>query len=65
MKIFIEVLPRPCKCIVKLLRRSVENPWVRYSFFFNWRENKMEGGQGLYRTLGLSRDFPRVYAEPL
>jgi hypothetical protein len=25
----------------------------------------MEGGQGLYRTLGWSRDFPRVYGEPL
>ncbi len=25
----------------------------------------MEEGQGLYRTLGLSRDFPRVCGDPL
>jgi hypothetical protein len=25
----------------------------------------MKGGQGLNRTLGWSRDFPRVYGEPL
>jgi hypothetical protein len=30
-----------------------------------WRENKMKGGQGLYRSLGWSRDFPRVYGKPL
>jgi hypothetical protein len=30
-----------------------------------WRENKMKGGQGLNRTLGWSRDFPRVCGEPL
>ncbi len=29
------------------------------------RENKMKGGQGLYRSLGWSRDFPRVYRKPL
>jgi hypothetical protein len=33
-------------------------------------EKKMAGkqngrGEGLYRTLGWSRDFPRVYGEPL
>jgi hypothetical protein len=30
-----------------------------------WWENKMKGGQGLYRTIGWSRDFPRVCGEPL
>jgi hypothetical protein len=30
-----------------------------------WRENKMEGGKGLYRTLGWSRDFPKVSGELL
>jgi hypothetical protein len=29
-----------------------------------WKTKK-EGGQGLYRTLGWSRDFPRVCGEPL
>jgi hypothetical protein len=64
MSIFIKALPRPFKCIAKLLRRSAEKPWVRYSL------KKMAGkqngrGHGLYRTLGWSRDFPRVYGEPL
>jgi hypothetical protein len=61
----MEVLPRPfkCTCIVKLLRRPVENPWLRYSL--KKKAGKMEGGQGLYRTLRWSRDFPRVCGEPL
>jgi hypothetical protein len=31
MIIFYKVLPRPFKCITKLLKRPVENFWVRYS----------------------------------
>jgi hypothetical protein len=65
MSIFIEVLPRPFQCIAKSLRKSVESPWVKYCL-----KKKMEGkqngrGQGLHRTLGWSRDFPRVCGEPL
>jgi hypothetical protein len=57
----MNALSRPFKCIAKLLRRSVENLWVRYSLKKKWWENKMEGGQGLYGALGWSRDFSRVY----
>jgi hypothetical protein len=35
----MKVLPRPFKRIAKLLRRSVENPWIRYSL------KKMAGKQ--------------------
>jgi hypothetical protein len=64
MSNFIKVLPRPFQCIAKLLRRFVENLRVRYSL------KKMAGkqngkGHGLYGTLGWSRDFPRVFGEPL
>jgi hypothetical protein len=30
-----------------------------------WRENKIERRQGLFRSLGWNRDFPRVCEEPL
>jgi hypothetical protein len=59
----MKVLPRPFKCIAKLLRRSVENPWVRYRLEKR-RQNKMEGGARVYRTFGWSRDFSRVCGEP-
>jgi hypothetical protein len=37
---------------------------VRYSLKKKWQQNKMEGGQGLYKTLGWSKDFSRVCGEP-
>jgi hypothetical protein len=53
-------------CIAKLLRRSVENPWMEYSLKKNGWEKKWKGGKGLLEPLGgRSRDFPRVYGEPL
>jgi hypothetical protein len=58
MIIFIKVLPRPFKCVTKLLRRPVENPWVRYSL-------KKMAGKKYGRTLGWSRDLPRACGEPL
>jgi hypothetical protein len=50
-----------CKIIEKVCRELLGE----IQFEKKWRENKMEGGQGLYGTLGWSRDFPRVYGEPL
>jgi hypothetical protein len=48
---FIKVLPRPFKCIAKLLRRSVENTWVRYSL-------KKNGGKTIWKA-------GKVIIEPL
>jgi hypothetical protein len=49
----------------KIIEEVCREPLGEIQFFKKWRENKIEGGQGLYRTLGWSRDFPRVYGEPL
>jgi hypothetical protein len=49
----------------KIIEEVCREPLGEIQFEKKWRENKMEGGQGLYRTLGWSRDFPRVYGEPL
>jgi hypothetical protein len=50
-----------CKVIEKVWR----DPLGEILFEKKLWENKIEGGQGLYRTLGLSRDCPRVCGEPL
>jgi hypothetical protein len=47
----IKVLPRPFKCIAKLLSRSVENPWVIHSL------KKMEGGKVFIEPLGAEEIF--------
>jgi hypothetical protein len=60
MSIFIKVLPRPFKCIAKLLRRSVEIQFER-----KWRENKMEGGQVFIEPLGGVEIFQGFMENPL
>jgi hypothetical protein len=48
-----------CKIIEEVCRESLGEIQ-----FLKMAANKMEGGQGLYRTLGWSRDFSRVCGEP-
>jgi hypothetical protein len=52
MIIFIEVLPKPFKCIAKFLKRSVENSWVKYSLKKNSKKTKWKGGKVFIETLG-------------
>jgi hypothetical protein len=49
----------------KIIEEVCREPLSEIQLEKKWRENKMKGGQGLHRTLGWSRDFPRVYGEPL
>jgi hypothetical protein len=49
----------------KIIEEVCREPLGEIQFEKKWRENKKEGGQGLYGTLGWSRDFPRVCGEPL
>jgi hypothetical protein len=49
----------------KIIEEVCREPLGEIQFEKKWRKNKMEGGQGLYRTLGWSRDFSRVCGEPL
>jgi hypothetical protein len=49
----------------KIIQEVFREPWGEIQIEKKWRENKMEGGQGLYRNVGWSRDFPKVYGEPL
>jgi hypothetical protein len=49
----------------KIIEEVCREPLGEILFEQKWREHKMEGGQGLYRTLGWSRDFLKVYGEPL
>jgi aspartyl aminopeptidase len=42
---FIKVLPSPFKCIAELLRRSVENHWVRYCLKKIGEKTKWKGGK--------------------
>jgi hypothetical protein len=49
----------------KIIEEVCREPLGEIQLEKKWRENKMEGGQGVYRTLGWSRDFLRVCGEPL
>jgi hypothetical protein len=49
----------------KIIEEACREPLGKIKFENEWWENKMEGGQGLHRILGWSRDFPRVCGEPL
>jgi hypothetical protein len=49
----------------KIIEEVCREPLGEIQFEKKWRENKKEGGQGLYGTLGWSRGFPRVCGEPL
>jgi hypothetical protein len=52
----------------KIIEEVCREPLGEIQFEKNGGKNKMEGGQGLYRTLGWSkrsRDFSRVCGEPL
>jgi hypothetical protein len=57
--------PKTLYMYSKIIEEVCREPMGEIQFLKKWLENKMEGGQGLYRTLGWSRDFPRVYGEPL
>jgi hypothetical protein len=65
MSIFIKVLPRPFKCIAKLLRRYVENPWVRYSLKKNGGKTKWQGGKVLIESLGGVEIFQGSMEDPI
>jgi hypothetical protein len=49
----------------KIIEEVSREPLVEIQFEKKWWQNKMEGGQGLYRTLMWSRDFSRVCGNPL
>jgi hypothetical protein len=50
---FVKVIPRLFKCFAKLLRRSVEKPWLRYWYSLKkWQENKMEERKVFTEPLG-------------
>jgi hypothetical protein len=65
ISIFYRGSPKPFKCIAKLLRRSVENPWVRYSLKKKWQENKMEGGKVFIEPLGGVEIYQGSVGNPL
>jgi hypothetical protein len=48
----------------KIIEEVCREPLGEIQIENKWRENKMEGGQGLYRTLRWGRDFSRVCGEP-
>jgi hypothetical protein len=41
----------------RIIEEVCIEPLGEIQFEKKWWENKVEGGQGLYRTLGWSRDF--------
>jgi hypothetical protein len=63
MIIFYRGSPKTLSMYCKIIEICRE-PLGEILFEKKCRENKMEGGQGLYRTLGWSRDFPRVCGVP-
>jgi hypothetical protein len=48
----------------KIIEEVCREPLGEIQFEKKWQLSKMERGQGLYRTLGWSRDFSRVCGEP-
>ncbi len=52
MNIFYQGSPKILKCIAKLLRRSIENPWVRYSLKKDGGKTKWKGGKVFIEPLG-------------
>jgi hypothetical protein len=48
----------------KIIEEVCREPLGETQFEKKWPQNKIEGGQGLYRTLGWSRDFSRACGEP-
>ncbi len=48
----------------KIIEEVCREPLGEIQFEKNGAKTKIEGGQGLYRTLGRSRDFSKVCGEP-
>jgi hypothetical protein len=65
MSIFCHSSPRPFKCVAKLLRRSVENPWVRYSLKKNGGKTKWKRGKVFIEPLGGEEIFRGSMENPL
>jgi hypothetical protein len=63
MIIFHQGSPKTLKMYCKIIEACGEP--LGEMVWKKWKENKMGGGQGLYSTLGWSRDFPIVCGEPL
>jgi hypothetical protein len=55
----------PFICIAKLLRRSVENPLVRYSLKKNGGKTKWKGGKVFIEPLGGEEIFQGSVENPL
>ncbi len=55
---FLSRFSKTLKMYCKLLRRSVEIPWMRCSLKKFWLENKMGGGKVFIELLGGYR-FPK------
>jgi hypothetical protein len=62
---FVKVLPRPLKCIAKLLRRSVENSWVKDSLKKRRKKQNGRGARFFVEPLGGKIDSLRVCVESL
>jgi hypothetical protein len=65
MSFFIKVLPRPLKCVAKLLRRSVENHLVRYSLKKMAGKQSGRGGKVFIEPLGKVEIFQGSMENPL
>jgi hypothetical protein len=63
--IFIKVLPRPSKCVSKLLRRSGREPMGEIQFEKNGNKTKWKGGNVFIEPLGGEGIFQGSVENPL
>jgi hypothetical protein len=53
--------PKTLQMYYKIIEEVCREALSEIQFEKKWRQNKMEGGQGNYRTLGWSRDFKGLW----